>query len=234
MRSIGLFGIAALAVAACSSGGTMTGPGDLTGGAQDLSGGASEDLAGGGSDGGMNPGEILLTNNPSGKDCDDVVGPAMGEEKHLAAARLTPTKFPFVVTSLRYAIGEGFWAEPACNATLAHRVDLYVASGVAPAATPTVAQNLAVPAATKGADKRRVIDLKLTSPITIPDGSHLFVALQYAGTFPKVLCQMGCTTAPTADRNYWSNAEKPLYAWATPTSLDIDVNLDVQAIGHSA
>jgi len=174
--------------------------------------------------------EVL--SNVAGKVCDDFVAPDKGEERHWAAARLTPSKAPFEVTAIRYRLVHGSLPMEMinCKADLAHAIEVYVVAATAPPASPMAAARIDVPAGGTPMGKERMVEHKLAQPVMLGAGQHLFVALQYAGTSPDVLCVTSCGPG-TADRNYWSNAEKAPFKWATLASLGLQTSLHVEAVG---
>lgn len=165
---------------------------------------------------------MTLKNVPSLADCAGTdqfsIAPVIPQETgHLAAGRLAPPSYPFEVESIGYDLAApGGSAD--CDLSLPHRVDVYVASGVAPSNTPSVVQSFDVPA---GSAANHSVDLELASPITLTSGQSLFVAVEMAGngtstTSTKAVCIAACRLAAGAlsDVDYWSNAAATPYAWA--------------------
>jgi hypothetical protein len=71
----------------------------------------------------------------------------------------------------------------------------------------------------------------LPTAVTIQNGEQLFVAVQFAGTFPNITCLVGRVNPPAvADRNYWSNAGAAPYQWVTGESVNIKGNIMIEAI----
>lgn len=196
------------------TGGTTTGTGTGTGGNATGSGGGSG---------------TVLTNNDA--TCEDKsIGPAAGEEHHLAAARLTPPSYPFVVTAVRYVLDA---QTGNCDAGLAHTVDVFVDTAVAPPATPSVLRHFDNAMIAKPTQDR-VVTLDLDPPVTLQSGEHLFIAVSMAGTFPDDILCVGTCAGPAyqEDRNYWSNADAPPYPWQTLGSFGLPQNYKLDAIGQ--
>jgi len=161
--------------------------------------------------------------------------PDPGEENHLGAGRLTPSSYPFEVTTVRYHLGHGENKGIECNAGLEHKVELYVSTDTKPPATPASPLVLTVAAVDPStiSSEGRKVSLDLAQPITLKSGEHLFVAIRFAGTHPKVLCVGVNEEDPyQGDRNYWSNAAAAPYAWAQLDSFGLKGSIMVSALGY--
>src|SRR6266487_1845628 len=102
----------------------------------------------------------------------------------LAAARLTPQAYPFQVTGVEYvlAMGDPTMNDP-CDATLPHRVEVYVDTNVQPSNTPTIAAQLDMPGMPNVAPGTAVVvNAPLPTPISLSAGDNVFVAVELAGT----------------------------------------------------
>ncbi len=165
-------------------------------------------------------------------DANTYVSPDAGNEGQLAAGRLTPPTYPFQVTSIEYELVMNDPASAPCDATLAHRVEIYVDTNVTPSNTPVIAATFDV-AAMPGipVNTHRLVTRTLATPITLTAGQNLFVAVELAGTGPDHLCIPLCAGTGADDRNYWSNATMPPYNWATLASFNNMDNLRVGANG---
>jgi hypothetical protein len=169
----------------------------------------------------------LITNEYPCKGSEGTVVPAKNELGHFAAARLTPTSYPFTVATVRYELnGEA----SGCTNLLGHKVMVFVAETSTPPATPTGVVTIPVPAATS-AGPHRVLEQALPSPITLTSGQHLFVAVEMTGDSSGTLCLVACDGSGIADRNWWSNAVAPPYPWTTLASFGITANLKIDALG---
>jgi len=201
---------------------------------------SSSSASGGGGMGGTGGGGFIpwdgdpptLTIAPC-TDRGNVVIPNPGNEGQLAAARLTPPAYPFQVTGIEYEIAMGDTANgDPCDATLPHRVEIYVDKNVVPSNTPTIAAQLDNPGTPNvPANTALIVKTDLTTPITLSTGDNLFVAVELAGTAEKHLCVLLCAGTGADDRNYWSNATMPPYNWATLASFNNDSNLAIGANG---
>jgi hypothetical protein len=202
--------------------------GGATGGGEASTGGAEPAGQGGSGGGGYRGPNTVVTNSDS--TCNWLSWSAdEGEENHLAAARLTPPSYPFVIVFVRYTL-LGYLEQ--CDPGLAHGVDVFVGSDVAPPATPTVIQHIDV-AMTNNDEQQRVMLHELSTPLTLNEGEHIFVAVRMTGTNPQpLLCVQSCSgPAYQQDRNYWSNAVAPPYPW-TMLGRFTGRNFAFEAIGH--
>ena len=171
----------------------------------------------------------LLTNeNPCKTETASII-PDPSEYGHLFAARLTPKKYPFTVTNIRYQLSRG---KDKCANVIAHRVEIYVSKKTTPDNSPTPTATLKVPATTVIAGPRKVA-LTLPKPITLQTGEHIFIAVEMATDKTKqVICIDVCDKNGIKDRNYWSNAVKAPYKWATLDSFNMKVNAMIEALGY--
>lgn len=171
----------------------------------------------------------LLTNeNPCKTEKASII-PDAKEFGHLFAARLTPKTYPFTVTNIRYMLSRG---KDSCANVIAHRVEVYVSSKTTPDNSPTIKATIKVPA-TSVIVGSRLVSLTLPTPIKLQTGEHIFVAVEMAtDATKKVICMDVCDKNGTTDRNYWSNATKPPYNWATLDSFGMKVNAMIEALGY--
>jgi hypothetical protein len=170
----------------------------------------------------------MLTNVGTCSEPLNRIFPSPGSEGMLVAVRLVPSAYPYQVTGVRYRVSD----DQRCTSQVAHRVELYVSKNAAPDSTPTPAAVINVPASgapiTSG-----VILQSLSSPIALQQGESLFIAIQLAGDGgSKTLCVSTCPENEKIDRNYWSGTLAPPYSWVTLSSLNIHVNLFVEALGQ--
>lgn len=148
-----------------------------------------------------------------------------GDPGDMKIVRLTPPGYPFTVTHVRYGL-EGNLA-PECDNTLAHRVEVFAASGHAPESSPSIAETIDVPAVTSAPSERMVL-LPLATPLTLQGGEHLFVALEQVGNATHSMCLYMCLDNVSVDRNYWSESAAAPYTWE-PYSTG---NLAIEALGY--
>jgi hypothetical protein len=241
MRAVGMVVIAAVALSGCGDddgaappdGGMMrvdtgmTGedaaPGDDAGAGDD--GGAGED-AGPPVDAGPN---VRLTNAPMSCAMAGYTFADPANGGHYAAARLTPPRFPFTVTSVFYALVH---KPGTCNADLVHEVLVFTSSETTPPGTPGgVTVPVPAPATPTAAGTARRVETMLDTPVVVNAGEELFVAVQMArGAEP--LCLEECLDPGEADRNWWSAAAMPPFPWATLASYGNDGTVTVGVIGH--
>jgi hypothetical protein len=174
--------------------------------------------------------EAEADNNASGCLSTNTVYPLSGEEGHLAAGRLTPPAWPFIVESVRYNLSTRT-SSVSCDAGLEHRVDLFVEAGTTPSASPTVAASYTVPAS-ETEDGSHELELVLDTPIELAEGEHLYVGIEMTGEYPDgVLCLDTCTDDTTSEANWWSNAAETPYDWAELSSWGISGDYRIVAAG---
>ncbi len=157
------------------------------------------------------------------------IHPDAGEEGQLYAVRLTPPSYPYEVSGIHYELWHAPSNDYPCDAQPAHRAEVFVATTDAPPASPSVTKidNKAV---SLSGDGIRVVKSSLPSPITLKTGEHLFVALELAGLST---CLMTCKDAKVTTRDYWSNATKAPYSWATVASFGVDAHARIGANGSA-
>lgn len=199
-------------------------------------GGAGGGGEGGQGEGGSNLVDVCegwaLANSPGGC-APQIISPLAGEETHWIAARLTPPSYPFTVNAVRYGLAQGEHGSVTCDNGLAHALEIFVGTDVAPVASPSVVEHVDV-AASAAVDGIRTFDHTLASPLTLQAGEYLFVAVQNAGVSPTdCTCFAACKPGYQPDTNYWSNAGAPPYPWATLESFgaSLEVNYSVCADG---
>jgi hypothetical protein len=160
------------------------------------------------------------------------LAPDSGEEGFWAAARLTPPAYPFTVDRIAYTVADGAAGSVTCTGTLAHRVRLYVDSGLAPPSNETT--ELSIPTIDSSAlgHLGRDVDEQLDTPLVLSAGEHLFIAVELTGTHPNVMCVIVNPNTPfDADRNYWSTSTAAS-GWATLNSLGLPGNVLFRAHGE--
>lgn len=203
--------------------------------ASESSEGSSE--SGSESTGGGDPN--VLSNTPNACFMQQVIGPILpAEASHLAAATLTPTAYPYEVTSVGYVV-IGAPTDSLCNSTLAHRVDVYVIDGTEPPADPAADAvselSIAVDADAAATDYR-LVELDLETPIVLEDGQSLVVAVELAPDeeVATSICIESCQdTGGVAGLDWWSNADEAPYAWADMVAdFGFASNFTTHAIGH--
>ncbi|MBC8067787.1 MAG: hypothetical protein IAG13_05580, partial [Deltaproteobacteria bacterium] len=217
--------------------GSSSGVADGSSSGSDPSAGESSDGSGSESTGGGDPN--VLSNTPSACFMQQVVGPILPDEaSHLAAATLTPTAYPYEVTSVGYVV-IGAPTDSLCNSTLAHRVDVYVIEGSEPPADPTADAvselSISVDADAAATDYRTVL-LDLETPIVLEDGQSLVVAVELApdDEVATSICIESCLdTGGVAGLDWWSNADEAPYAWADMVAVfGYSSNFTTYATGH--
>jgi hypothetical protein len=170
----------------------------------------------------------LLTNENPCKGSTGQVVPNKGEEGLLAAARLSPSAYPFTVSSVRYELSA---EADRCSNSLAHKVVVFVATTVVPPGTPAGVQTINAPAVS-GSPAARTVEHTLATPITLSSGQHLFVGVSLPGDAgTATLCIQACDGNGIDDRNYWSTSPDPDYKWVELSSFGINANLRIEALG---
>jgi hypothetical protein len=164
-----------------------------------------------------------VLNNDAACQWPQTLAPNPGEAGHLYAARLTPPSYPFEITEIHYELV----GDDPCDSSPAHRVEIFVDTAVAPAASPSVTQ-LDIPAA-GATEPVRVVKEILPSPITLQSGEHLFVAVELVNQGSS--CLAVCEGAAAWDRDYWSNATGAPYAWQALSDYGLYIHGRIGANG---
>jgi hypothetical protein len=159
--------------------------------------------------------------------------PLAGEENDWAAIQLSPPdrSKPFVVTELVYWLVSG--ATPGggtCHPELAHRVKVFTTKG-APAASPASPIVVDVPAVTSPGIRREV-SVVLPTPLVVPAGEDVLIAVQMAGAWPNVSCLASCTNTVDVARNFWGTGDTPPHDWKPLSSFGLDVAYLIFAYGN--
>ncbi|MCK5798355.1 MAG: hypothetical protein KAI47_14285, partial [Deltaproteobacteria bacterium] len=178
------------------------------------------------------PKVVLLSNGVCSSTTMGPMASGAGEDGHLAASRLTPKHYPFTVTQVRYALLPG--SSLKCHTGMAHRVDIYAAGGVAPAAFPIVLRSISVNAQANGSTIR-VITLDVTPPLVLTQGQQLFVAVEMRiDANSNRTCLRSCFPPSGAlpGRDYWSNAASAPYPWKSLKDSGIPAVYSTQALGY--
>ncbi|MFH1812515.1 MAG: hypothetical protein ABIJ09_27530 [Pseudomonadota bacterium] len=184
-------------------------------------------------DSGSSSGEWLR--NAPNADPPTLLAPDPGEEGRWAAARLTPSVYPFEVDLVNYTVGDGEAGDVMCSGTLAHQLRLWVASSSAPPDDQTPALEFSIPTLDPAllGHLGRSVGQVLDPPLVLEQGQHLFVAVQLPGSYPDVLCvQVNPTGSYQGDRNYFSGATAAPYGWAQLDSLGLTGSLLFTAHGQ--
>jgi len=175
---------------------------------------------------------IRVSNNPS---CagDLNIAPSAGQESHWVATRLTPPKYPFVVSAVEYELISGTDSSGyPCEAKTAHRLQVFASDTANPPPSPTVLSEVAVPAATNVPDGVRKVHVDLPQAVTITQGQHLYVAIQNFGTDPVVSCFRMCDQTVKSTIDFWSNANSAPFSWVTLASFNVIYGrLNISALG---
>jgi hypothetical protein len=181
-------------------------------------------------DGSLAPGEELVRNVPAS--CyQEAISPAPNENGHWIAARLTPPSASFELRGARYEIYQGTRPRAAaCDASIAHRAAVFL-GGDAPTATPEFLETFEILAVPRVAGDRRVVELRLTNPVSVQAPMRVYVAIQYGGAYPNTNCAVTCDSAGTTDRTWWSNAASPPFRWETLASFGFQRDLAASLIG---
>ncbi|MCB9709226.1 MAG: hypothetical protein H6714_10600 [Myxococcales bacterium] len=150
------------------------------------------------------------------------LNPVAGEEQHWTAVRLEPPYYPFTVEEVEYRLADYFDTDSGvrCQADFAHKVQIYKANSISPPASPSVLSETSVPAVS-WTDTYRTVRFTLATPITITASDDIFVAMQFAGTYPEVTCISLCGSTLEPAYNFWSNAAAAPYTWQPLSTWNI-------------
>jgi hypothetical protein len=151
----------------------------------------------------------------------------------LLAARLTPKSYPFTVSGVRYFLSGS--AQQGCDNGLAHDVVVFVGTQTTPPASPTVSETIKVPA--KAGDKgTRMVNLALTTPLTLKSGEHLFVAplVTYDTSASGSICLQLCSESATGDASFTNDTGATVpYTWTSFKTKQWSGDLLTAALGFS-
>jgi hypothetical protein len=164
------------------------------------------------------------------------LAPNPGEEGEMAAARITPPRYPFTVSRVEYPLWnlKASAAHPyACSTAFAHRVVVFKARSTVPpdVLRPEDTRTINVPGRAGGATLED-FNVALPTSLTLQAGEQLFVAVSLGGQDPTVGCMAVCPDAgvdPT--RSWWSNAVALPFAWTTLASFGLSDTPVVTAWG---
>jgi len=156
-----------------------------------------------------------------------VLGPVLpAEAGHRAATVLTPTQYPYLVSSIRYELLTP-QDTPSCTSALAHTTELMVIAASDPLPPIPGDQMLrfrsySVPADTS-MDDGRAVALTLPRPLYLAEGEQLVVSIELAASQNRHLCLSRCLDYDAdGGIDWWSNAAEPPYNWS---DLIVDYNL---------
>jgi hypothetical protein len=163
------------------------------------------------------------------------MGPVLPDEiGDPAAARITPTSYPFKVESVSYQLtGQ----ESMCGTNIAHTVTVYAApTGTTLPATPTDPQTIQI-AATAADQRTEIVTAQLPTPIVLQQGQDLVVAVAMDANAAKTvsICMDGCPITGGADDNraFWSEMPQAPFTWATMYSYGIAEDYAIWAQGEA-
>jgi hypothetical protein len=236
MRDVWLAGAIAVGLWSCgddsapaADGGTVrtdSGMGGMDGGMRTDAGPTPETDSGTVADGG---GEVTLTNEPVTCAMPGYTFADAANAGHYAAARLTPPRFPFTVTSVQYTVMHN---PDKCNADQVHEVLVFTSTAATPPGMPS-GETISVPAPATPTEvgTGRFVELTLSSPIVVSAGEELFVAVQMVRSSGP-LCIEECLDPGDEQRNWWSAAATPPFPWRTLASYGNEGTLTMGAVGH--
>lgn len=161
------------------------------------------------------------------------VVPGAGESNHLAATLLTPPAWPWTLNAVSIAM-QNDDPEDRCNAGHAHTAYLWVVTdpdSPPPADTPADIE-LTWPEIASFSDPNRFLDQNLEPPLELAEGEHVWVAIQFGGTVPDSSCVNACADGWVDERDYWSNAAEPPYAWTPLSDFGLRTHLFIFGLGE--
>jgi hypothetical protein len=171
------------------------------------------------------------------------ISPILPDEAgHLAATRLTPDAYPFVVERIEYTAGSPDVIE--CNGGLSHRVEVYVSKDAAPSTSPsqdgTLVDTITV-AAEEGAAAPHVrwVSVELNKELVLQEGESVYIAVEQAGNDSanptEATCLVACSAPGSVSGvDFWSNAIMgATYSWADMVAdFGFSQNFDISVVGH--
>jgi hypothetical protein len=173
-----------------------------------------------------------------------LTGPDPEDEGSFTAELLTPTGYPFTVSSVRYELAGATQGVPACNSTLAHEVRVFIVSvddvalgqlPLSPSALGDAAfQLMTVPASDGDGTVNRPQELALDPPLVLTEGQGLAVAVEHSAAGTDYICTLICTADPVVRRSFTSVSAAEPYSWADLTAQPYRFpgNLRYSAVGQ--
>lgn len=141
------------------------------------------------------------------------LGPAAGEESHLAVSVIPVADTPFSITDLRARLHHGSVAGATCDASGAHQLIVWTSDSAEPSASPAVQRRLTFPAEEVLGDFR-MLSAALDEPLQVNEGEFVFVAVDFGGSHPNVGCIDTCRSDAAPGMSWWSNAAAAPYSWS--------------------
>ena len=132
------------------------------------------------------------------------------QDPRMAVARLTSST-PFLALAVRYELTD--LNNTCCDATLAHRCDVWASTAATPEASPTVAESFQVP--TSSTHAMRGLVHSLATPLALKN-EHLYVAVELVTDkqATKALCLNGCNKEPGEDSFFSDFTTQPPHVWS--------------------
>lgn len=174
----------------------------------------------------------LLSNTPQHPACTaETVMMADPVDPHfMVAVRLTPTSYPFTVTSIRYLL-PGSDTEAECDNGLSHRAEVHASANATPEGTPTVAATFNVPRSTSSKDSVWALH-GLDTPLKLQSGEHLYVLVEMMPDGAKTLCVQGCGDNATGEFSFIDvDSDQPPYEWKSFKDMNWPGDLTIAAMG---
>jgi len=162
-------------------------------------------------------------NNLDPAQCDDIVPlwPCDGEEGHWDATMLiVPAGFTVTHVTYRLYNGDNYHGVE-CDATVPHKVALYVVDALPPPPNPTVIEEWVMSGSSTAGEV--LMEAALTVPYVTNPGDTLLVSVEFAGDVDPdpidcaengpIICQNTCRDLNLLQSSWWSNATTPPYSW---------------------
>jgi hypothetical protein len=162
--------------------------------------------------------------------------PLAEEASFLAATRVVPPAYPFVVKSIQYLVaGSSYPEQPAdevhCHTGVPHRVELYAGKSLRPEDKPRPLEVLKAPEHQPPDEQVRSLELVLQNQVKLEKGESLFIAVEMARGNGMALCLFVNSGSVTPDANYWSSSFQPPYAWQNLNDYFTTGDLVIRAVG---
>jgi hypothetical protein len=152
-----------------------------------------------------------------------------GENRQWAASVMTPPGAPFAVENVSYRLVQ----QGACDAGVAHTVNVFVTRDGRPAARPDVLRTFTVDEASLPAGGTLTKTLRLDPPLVVEDGEKLVVSVQLPNDGTRRVCLPTCADRYTPGTSWWSNAVNAPFSWVDLSSFGpaFTAQIDVRASG---
>jgi hypothetical protein len=180
------------------------------------------------------PQQEIYTGFPDGCDLLGFVSASDEEAGYWLSSRITPPTYPFRVDEVGYTIATyGVSPDGICG-VVSHRVRIYAGTAIQGDPDYDGEVEMSVGDVDAGGETAPHVVISLAEPLVLQDGEDLFLMLEAAvGRNDRRMCYVGCREPGADDRNHWSDAAEPPFAWQTLASTGLDWELATSIRGFT-